>query len=591
MNWLRQPVCTMLPVMFIRSIPISALLYAILGIAALFRLWGIGFGLPYDGITYDALTIEEIQEVHRALKLGAGEYSWVFGKGGLYLILFFEYGVLYVISWMLGWVENGRDFAIQALQDRTAIYTIGRVTVAIMGVATCYVVFLIARRIYDERTALASALIGALAYFHAVFSGVINVDIGSTLALWSSLLIYLRYEEMGKKRYLVAAGAVAAVAVAFKFPGGIALPLIFAALATVPRGSPVGGHLIRDCAIATIAMLVTLTAIAPEWIAGIRGLIRYNFMAAVQAANAVAQDAELWADIKSITVMRPEWRPGYLIHLTNEYNIALTATALFGGVIGALRKNRWDLILTSMVVVFIFVMSLSDRTQPERYLLPIVPALWMLGARGAMTLGRYRPYLPGVALILIVAMPIFWLVRAAVEKSQEDTRVHAKNWIEANVPSGARILVDGMRYRFSQGPPLNADRTTVQEKVDRAIEEGGNFGRGVSELALSVYEEAMVSTSGPKYQLVSTVHGLKVQDVTYYVKNCFDYIVTSSMIAGRFRPGSPARELFPESARFYDSLASDPRVVLIHVETPEPWGKSGPSVHVYRVKNECYGTS
>jgi hypothetical protein len=496
-----------------------------------------------------------------------------------------EYGVLFVISWLFGWVESGRDFAIQALQDRTTIYMLGRVTVALMGVATCYVVYQVARRLYDQKTALASALIGAVAYYHAVFSAVVNVDIGSTLALWASLLVYLRFEATGKARFLAGAGAVAAVAIAFKFPGAVALPLIGAALASTPRGSPASGHLVRNCAILGFALVATLTVIAPEWITSIGELVRYNFMAAVQSAHAAAQDVALRDEIKSITVMRTEWRPGYLIHLANAYNIALTAAAVFGAVMGVMRKNRWDIILTGTVVVFIAVMSIADRTQPERYLLPIVPALWMLGGRGVMALGKYRAWLPRVALGVVVAVPTFWLVRAAVEKTQLDTRIHAKAWIETNIPPGARILMDGMRYRFSQGPPLNPDRATVRGKVDRALEEGGNFGRGVSEYALSVYEEAMVTASGPKYELVSTVHGLQVRDISYYAEERFDYIVTSSMVAGRFRQGAPAREMFPDSARFYDSLETDPRVRLIHEESAVRWKKSGPTIRVYKIEN------
>ncbi len=454
--------------MSIARVKPSVLLYAILGLAAVVRLWGIDFGLPYDGITYDALTIEEIQEVHRALKLGAGEYSMVFGKGGLYLILFVEYGVLFAISWLCGWVESGRDFAIQALQDRTTIYVLGRVTVALMGVATCFVVYRIAKRLYDERTGLVAALIGAVAYYHSVFSGVINVDTGSTLALWLCLLVYLRYEETGKTRFLVGAGAVAAIAVAFKFPGGLAIALIGIALASAPRGNPAAGRWVRKCAIFGISFLATLTIIAPEWMTSIGGILSYNFMSAAQATDMAADGADLRDDIKSITVLRSEWSIDYLKHLTNEYNVALTVTALFGAVIGAFRKNRWDLILAGMVIVFIGVMSLSDRTQPERYLLPIVPALWILGSRGVVALGKYRPWLPAVALAAVVAVPSFWLLRAAVEKSQLDTRIHAKHWVEANVTPGDRILIDAMRYRFSQGPPLNPDRATVEDKVNRA---------------------------------------------------------------------------------------------------------------------------
>lgn len=574
----------------IRAKP-TMLLFAILAVAAFFRLWGIDFGLPHDGVTYDALTIEEIQEVHRALKLGAGEYSWVFGKGGLYLILFVEYGAYFVLSWLLGWVDTGREFAIQVLHDRTAIYVIGRVTVALMGVATCYVAYRIARRLYDGRTGLMAALIGALAYFHAVFSGVINVDIGSTLMLWLCLLTYLRYEETGRAKYLAFAGAVAAAAIAFKFPGGVAIPLVGVALLSAPQGNPAAGRLVRKCAIFGVALLVTLTVIAPEWMTSIGHLLRYNFLAGVQAAYAAAGDADLEGDIKSITVMQTEWTPGYLKHLVNEYNLALTATAAFGAAMGLLRRNRWDLILAGLVIGFVVIMSLSGRTQPERYLLPIVPALWILAARGVMALAKYRPWLPSAAVSVVVAVPAFWLVRAAVEKSHQDTRIHAKEWFESNVPAGALVLMDGMRYRFSQGPPLNPDATTVEGKVDQAIEEGGNFGRGVTEESLGIYEEAMNTAEGPKYRLVSTVHGLQVRDISYYAEQCFDYIVTSSMVAGRFRHGLPAYDMFPDSARFYESLGSDPRVRLVHEEVAQPWEKSGPTIRVYKVENACARTS
>ena len=78
----------------------------ILVLAAAVRIWGLDFGLPYEGITYKVVQIEESQEVMRALKLGAGEYSWSFGKGGLYLLLFVEYGVLFAVSWLAGWADR-----------------------------------------------------------------------------------------------------------------------------------------------------------------------------------------------------------------------------------------------------------------------------------------------------------------------------------------------------------------------------------------------------------------------------------------------------------------------------------------------------
>ena len=85
-------------------------LLAVLTLGLALRMWGIGFGLPYD------FTPDEIHEIVRALKLGAGEYSWTPGKGGLYLILFVEYGFLYVFHWLTGTVSGSQEFAIRFLQ-------------------------------------------------------------------------------------------------------------------------------------------------------------------------------------------------------------------------------------------------------------------------------------------------------------------------------------------------------------------------------------------------------------------------------------------------------------------------------------------
>jgi DNA-binding Lrp family transcriptional regulator len=143
--------------------------------------------------------------------------------------------------------------------------------------------------------------------------------------------------------------------------------------------------------------------------------------------------------------------------------------------------------------------------------------------------------------------------------------------------------MDGSRYRFAQNAPLNLDEQTVARRIERVTEAGGRIGRGVSPLALSVYEEALARAAGPKYRLESTVYGLEVRDLDHYVASCFDYIVTSSIIAGRFAEGGRARDGFPDSARFYDSLEQDARVTLVHEEAPVPWRKSGPVIRVYRI--------
>jgi hypothetical protein len=145
--------------------------------------------------------------------------------------------------------------------------------------------------------------------------------------------------------------------------------------------------------------------------------------------------------------------------------------------------------------------------------------------------------------------------------------------------------MDGMRYRFIHSPPLLPNDAAVDRRVNRAAD-AESVSRGVSTTTLDIYSKAMSRLPGPKYDLYSTVYGLKVRDLSYYVDNCFSYIVTSSQNSGRF--SSPkASEIYPVSARFYGQLPVDPRFKKVFSASPKPWKLQGPEINVYKVLPAC----
>jgi hypothetical protein len=241
---------------------------------------------------------------------------------------------------------------------------------------------------------------------------------------------------------------------------------------------------------------------------------------------------------------------------------------------------------TVILAIFIAIMSAADRAQPERYLMPIMPALWLLGSRAIIALLGYRWWMavPGFACLLI--LPLIFLVRFDYESTQPDTRVLAKEWIEAHVPSGAKILMDGMRYRFIMSPPINPNDITIADQAERAAQEGARLGRGLSKRALALYTEAMRQVEGPTYELHSTVYGLEVEELSYYVQACFDYIITSSTYTQRYTAEAD-RQRFPKSAQFYDQLRTDPRFEVVYTVEPVPWQNAGPTITVYKVLPGC----
>jgi 4-amino-4-deoxy-L-arabinose transferase-like glycosyltransferase len=557
---------------------IPYLLLGALGIALGLRVWGIGYALPYD-FGY----MDEVHEILRAFKLGMGEYDWEgAAKGGLYYLLFLEYGLMYVVWWMMGWVRDPHAFALLYFRDPSIFFLTGRLTVALMGTITCLVVFLIGKRVYDWRVGLGAAFIGATAYSHGALSHFINVDIGMTLALWASILAYLQYEETRKLQWLVSAGALGGIAIAFKLPGAIVLPILLLAVASEADNWRAPRRLLKEAGIVLLTVLMVLTVMAPETTASFAYLHEFfSRLPEQKMVDSGPYEGSMSDAIDMVTIFRGKEWSGYFKILLKDYNLATSLSALLGISLGLLRKHRWSIIWTVFIVIFLGIITLADRTQFPNYLLPIMPALWLLGSAAIVAVLGHRRPLMVTGFTCVVVVPLFSLMYQDYMWTKPDTRVLAKEWIEANIPSGTKILMDGMRYRFIPSPPLNPDRSTVEHSVVRAGE-ARRLSRGVSRQTLALYAEAMSQIDGPLYKLHSTVHGLGVEDLDYYVRNCFDYIVTSSYVSERYAEET-TRARFPKSAQFYEQLRTNPRAQVVYSVGAVPWKRGGPLITVYKV--------
>ncbi len=491
---------------------------------------------------------------------------------------------------MTGHIKGTHDFALQFVRDPSMFLLLGRLTVAVMGALTCLVIFHIGKRVYDWRVGLAAALIGATAYAHALHSHIINVDIGMVLAVWSSILVYLRYEQTSERRWLIAAGVLAGVAIAFKLTGAIVLPALFLAIVTRRWNRAAWRTVLGQTVTIMAAMLVTLTITAPEWTVNLADLVRaHSWIVNQNHAPTGAFDGDMKEAFRLVTTRRaPNWA-GYLKMLFHGHNLALTASALVGFGLALMNRMRWPVIWGALIIFFIAIMSSAERGQPEYYLLPIMPCLWLLGGHAIIAVTRNYQRATPVVLASVVALPLTGVVRQNHEWTQPDTRVVAKEWIEANIPSDSKILMDGYQNRFTPSPPLTPASAVIERQVAGVSSEPDRF-RAVSQSTLKLYAEAMESMRGPKYDLHTSVWGLAVKDPAYYVQHCFDYVITSSIITRRYADGIN-RERFPRSAQFYERLESDPQFRKVYFVEPVDWQREGPVINVYKVAHNCASPS
>ena len=110
-------------------------------------------------------------------------------------------------------------------------FLISRALSATAGVATVFVVYRLARKLWDEATALVAALFLALAFIHARDSHFGTTDIAMTLLIVGSVSLLLSAHLTGRRDLFALAGLLGGFATATKYNGAfLAAPFVVSQL-------------------------------------------------------------------------------------------------------------------------------------------------------------------------------------------------------------------------------------------------------------------------------------------------------------------------------------------------------------------------
>lgn len=342
------------------------------------------------------------------------------------------------------------------------------------------------------------------------------------------------------------------------------------------------------------------------------------------------------ASVAALTVLAPHFREhfvGFFLTLmdTQAMGFPLGALALVGCVFLALRARAEDLLLLTPIFAFALIASfyLHQVAEPRHLntaypLFAVVVALLFtegvpaLAARTGISTRNGLPVRIGVTagFVLFLAPGLYGIVDWNRIQAREDTRTVAVRWFEANIESGADVLVDKECIK------LWADEETVQrmiEQLDAEIERSKkrqtkNYEDGVEPFLvhkgqLYVWEKTIARDRRERGR---ATYGLRIlahpwwaprerEDGNYltdldrdigdplaertpktldeYRAEGVDYIVTES---GRYRQilNEDWRRNWPSWDRFYSELLELEPVM----EFPaEPGYRAGPTVRVYKL--------
>lgn len=609
-----------------RSRAAVAALAAVLLIAAAFRLWGLFHDLPFSYFG------DELHFMKRSAALGTGDLNphWFHKPALLMYTLAFVDGLYFVAGRLTGRFDSTAAFGAHFLTEPAPFLLLGRIVVFLCGLATVYVVWRIARRVFGTVPAAFSAgLVCAVLAPMIASSQVIKSDVPAGLLMALSVLVYLRTREDGRLRWLVLAGLLAGASMGTHYYAIVLVPTYaFLELIAplwrwtggrrddVTEGGGWGRAILRAAVVPLLFVLgFFLTSpynfLDPTWPRSIANQVQKTFFPEPGSEQVIFEPDSKTAFEPG---MKAWWGASLAFFrvMTSSPSMGLVLTLLAAlGMIETLRRRetRWYglLVLIPFGFFFLGAITVAAYHAQARHLNAVYPLLATLVWPGALLLsrllpaGRRQPRLAaGIALGIVALGCVPSALEAASHNrriSRLDSRLVSYRWILANLPADARLLVD------DYGPVLQPDQVSLarQQAVLKSLDKGPFThhqgtrldllrryppaeGRNIDELGhqwwlLTEKTDEELRSNEVDLDMGNPIVSRRPKSLAEYRADGVRYIVTNSEAqTPYFKAKRPLAQNFPSFARFYRELGT---LRPLQTFDPEEWGGKGPVITIY----------
>lgn len=551
---------------------LGALLVVTLGL----RLWGIKQGLPYSYNVDEATHF-----VPRAIAFFSHDLN------PQYFLNPPGYSYLLHIVFEL-WFGSGDAVSRAFATDPTSVFVVARVLAAVLGTIAVWLTYLAGERLFGRAVALLGAAIFAFAFLPNFYSHLALNDTPTLAPVALSLYGISGVLRRGWTRDYVISGVGIGLAAATKYTGGITLLCLLGAAACDGAGGATLVALRRT-------VLALGLALAAFVIGNPYSLVDFSaFQSGVSMQASLAGGQE---PVKLGTTAA-SGSAYYIWTFTWGLGWGPSLAALGGSALLLVRRRlSTALVLLPAPIVFILFMGNQQRFF-GRWLMPIFPIVALLGAYGTVELVRWlvfarrvSPMLAAaVATVVLLAQSVTTVVHNDAVLSRPDTRNLARAWMVANVPAGAKVVVE----------PVVADNWAVD--VGRSLpwtSSGARWRRFAT-------GQTDVDTQGR--QLPPGQHRFVVVDeyertlrpelLDEYAANRYCWVVIGSLQAGR---SFAQPKIAPAAIAYYAQLANRARL-MYHVSPfgsirravpfsfdwsinyyPSQYSRPGPEISVYRL--------
>ena len=545
-------------------------------LAICLRLWGI----------WNVSTTDEYNEVLEALRVGSGHlnYDRWFKRFYLY-ILAVVYGVGYVAGWLLDFFSNPMDFATKVVRNMEPLFIAARVVSATAGALTVALLYHIGRMYFSRRAAVIAALLLCFTDFHIYLSQQAKVDavLGCLIVISLGIILKIAQSSDARPRDFFWCGVAMALAIQTKI-NAVALGVPFV-LALWFGGAGI---------ITTIKM--GIVRYLPGFIIGFVIGNPAVVFAPLRYLRRLTGLGEVYTTAINVVPHETIGFLSYPIYFYRSLGAVVSLAAIAACLFVLFKPDHRRLILLAFILAFYLLMGASRNLIATYYLIPALPALYLLIGDGIEALlsriADRRPDLPNLAqsgfalaLILLLVMPAYISLKHEIALYGPNTRYLAKDWIEKHIPAGSKILMDSGKSINSFAPPIAENLTSIdriRNEARRNVAEGVIVHGMVDQNAL-VYYDLLAATVPPlAYDITSTRFGLQVASIDDYQAEGFDYFVISAEMKQN-RTSDWFTERNPAIAAFYRALDTDRRLRLAKVIEPDHT-HLGDTFYIYRLE-------
>jgi len=185
------------------------------------------------------------------------------------------------------------------------------------------------------------------------------------------------------------------------------------------------------------------------------------------------------------------------------------ALLMFPLVLLWMRSPDRNRLIVLAAYVFCLFLSMLKGTVFLQQQGPQILAIIVFGATAMRPLAIWRPQLSAWAVAILLTLPIFQAARTVIEIHREYSPDLATAWIDAHIPAGTRVYIDGGRGSLLDPLPTPAAANALWQEVTdvsagrRKFESGlARFHLKTTEIPPAFSEENLVQERGNRREFV-----------------------------------------------------------------------------------------